>query len=87
MAYHILLTIGMDVRKVVALIVVTSCAFSALLCEVTSLMRTPYLLSSIFFTFLQICEKGAREKVSVFVYQSRNSQGILIHVFGMNSAI
>ena len=34
--------------------------------------------------FLQTRETRVREKVGIFDYQSGKSQGILIHVLGMN---
>jgi len=44
------LAIGMDFRKVVALIVVSKYELNALICEITSIMCITYLLGSIFFT-------------------------------------
>ena len=45
------------------------------------------LLLGFIYQFLQICEMGVREKVSVFDYWSGISQRILIHVLSMNCAV
>ena len=74
----------MVVRKVVALNVVSKYELHALLCEVTSIMCITYLLSSIFLTYFYKYVKWGQGESGWLDYQSRNSQGILIHVLGMN---
>ena len=59
----------MVVCKVVALFLVSKCELFALFCEIASIMWITYLLGSIFFTFMYICEMGVKEKIGVFDYQ------------------
>ena len=44
----------MLVRKVITLIVISKCELYALLCEITNIVCSTYLLGSIFFTY---CDK------------------------------
>ena len=78
----------MVVRNVVVLIVVSRRELYALLCEITSITCITYLLGSIFFTSFYKCVKWESGKKWVFLTTSqgivRSSQGILIHVLGMN---